>query len=204
MAIAGKVGALYASLPGETPVSFSDETASAVDATYKRYQVDDPNYRYWPPDAAITVKVEGVTQTSGYTLERAGGYVVFDSAQDPADQVTVSGTAVPVELVGAIRQWSLELSGDLADTTVLQQDWKTSLPTLLGWTLSADGLWATGLVRVQPNQLVVVRAMVEPGASVAGFEGWGRLTTGLECDVGDLVTETLEIQGCGPLYWRTS
>ena len=91
MAISGMTGAVYISDVNTAPVSFNDETCSAVDAQRKRYQIDDPDLMYWDPTYPVLVEVDGDPVSTGFTLEHAGGYIVFNNALDAGDEVTVSG-----------------------------------------------------------------------------------------------------------------
>lgn len=99
MAITGMIGAVYVSDINTAPISFTDQ-ATTKDATLTRYQVTNTAYRYWPLDATITVKKNGTVVSSGYKLERAGGYVVFDSPLQGTDVVTVSGQALTLVQCG--------------------------------------------------------------------------------------------------------
>jgi hypothetical protein len=58
MAVVGMTGAVYVSDVNTAPVSFNDETCSAVDAQRKRYQIDDPDLIYWDPTYPVLVEVE--------------------------------------------------------------------------------------------------------------------------------------------------
>jgi hypothetical protein len=74
MAITGMTGAVYVSDVNTAPVSFNDETCSAVDAQRKRYQIDDPDLMYWDPTYPVLVEVnDGEPVSTGFTLEHAGG-----------------------------------------------------------------------------------------------------------------------------------
>ncbi|MDA8186654.1 MAG: hypothetical protein M0T85_00740 [Dehalococcoidales bacterium] len=134
MAIAGKVGAVYVSDVNTAPINFTDQ-ATTNSGDNKRYQVTNAAYRYWPYDAAITVKKNGSVVTTGFTLERAGGYVVFSTANAPTDTITVSGQALTLVQCGGMFNWSVDMKGDLQDvTTYASGGWKEQLFTLDGWS----------------------------------------------------------------------
>ena len=90
MAIAGQVGAVFLQT-GDPPVVFADEPCSG-DPSFTRYQIDDRDHRYWDRSAAVTVEVNDIPVSSGYELEHLGGVVVFGTALEADDVVTVLAT----------------------------------------------------------------------------------------------------------------
>lgn len=48
---------------------------------------------FWDPDEDVTVKVNGVVESTGYTLDSSGGFVKFAAARAAEDQVQVSYVA---------------------------------------------------------------------------------------------------------------
>lgn len=62
----------------------TDEYIEPVDG--RTYQAQN---QFWTDDD-VTVKVGGVIVTTGFTLNRREGWVVFDAMQDPDSEVTVS------------------------------------------------------------------------------------------------------------------
>lgn len=203
MALSGKTGAVYVSDVGAAPVAFTDEATSA-DAQLKRYQVTDPTYRYWSLDAVITVKVNTVPVTTGFTLERAGGVVVFDSALDPLDVVTVSGSALTVIQAGGFFKWSIDPKGDdSAATTYESGGWKEFVRVLNGWAGSAEAYWGDGRFFDSLGEIIVVKLYMDAGASQRCFEGFALITTeGIETPTDGLVQDKIDFEGVGPLYPR--
>lgn len=203
MAISGKVGAVYVSKVETAPVSFTDQ-ATTKDATNTRYQVTNAAYRYWPLDAAITVKKNGNAVTSGFKLERAGGYVVFDTPLSGSDVVTVSGTALTLVQCGGFFNWSVDMKADLQDvTTYASNGWKEQLLTVEGWSGSAEAYWGDDRFYKSLGEIIVVKLFVDSGASQRCLEGFAIITSdSIESAVDEIVKEKIEFEGVGPLYAR--
>jgi hypothetical protein len=64
----------------------TDEYIEPVDG--RTYQAQN---QFWTADT-VTVKVDGVEVTTGFTLDRREGWVVFDAMQDPDAAITASYT----------------------------------------------------------------------------------------------------------------
>jgi predicted secreted protein len=203
MAIAGKIGAVYVSDIDTAPVSFTDQ-ATTKDGTNTRYQVTNAAYRYWPLDATITVKKNGSTVTSGYTLERAGGYVVFDSPLQPTDTVTVSGQALTLVQCGGFFNWSIDFEQETTEaTTFASNGWKEFAATVKGWSGSAEAYWGDDRFFKSLGNIIVVKLFVDSGASQKCFEGFAIINSeGIESAVDELVTDKIDFEGVGPIYTR--
>lgn len=203
MAIAGKVGAVYTSDRETAPVPFVDKPTTA-DAAYKRYQVTDPDCRYWAPDVPVTVKVDGGVVTTGFVLEGAGGFVVFDEAQDSEAVVTVSGSALTLVQAGGFFSWSVDLDGDdLEATTFESTGCKEFVRGLLGWSGSAEAYWGDRRFFDSLGEIVVLKLFVDAGASQKCLEGYALINgVGIEANVGEIVQQSIEWTGVGGLYPR--
>lgn len=203
MALAGKVGAVYVSDVDAAPVPFIDE-ATTPDATYTRYQVTNEAYRYWPLDASITVEVNATPVTSGFTLERAGGFVVFDTPLLDTDVVTVSGEALTLVQCGGFFNWSIDTDAEVPEaTTFASEGWKEFQQVLKGWSGSAEAYWGDDRFFKSLGEIIVVKLFVDSGASQKCLEGFALINSeGIETAVDSLVQETVDFQGVGPLYFR--
>jgi len=203
MAIAGKIGAVYVSDVDTAPTSFTDE-ATTPDATYVRYQVTNADYRYWPLDATISIEVDGVPVTSGFTLERAGGYVVFDEARGAEEVVTVSGEALTLVQCGGFFNWSVDTDAEVPEaTTFASSGWKEFQQVLKGWSGSAEAYWGNDRFFKSLGEIIVVKLFIDSGASQKCLEGFALINAeGVETAVDSLVQESIDFQGVGPLYFR--
>lgn len=203
MAIAGKIGGVYVSDVDTAPVSFTDQ-ATTDSGDHKRYQITNAAYRYWPLDADITVEVNGSPVTTGFTLERAGGYVVFDAALGAEDVVTVSGEALTLVQCGGFFNWSIDTDAEDADATTYASDgWKEFQRVLKGWSGSAEAYWGDDRLFKSLGEIIVVKLFVDSGASQKCLEGFALINSeGIETAVDSLVQETIDFQGVGPLYFR--
>jgi len=203
MAITGMVGGVYVSDNSIPPVPFLDATTTG-DAARKRYQVVDPAHRYWPLDAEVTVKVNAVEVTTGFRLERAGGFVEFADALGAEDVVTVSGTALTLAQAGGFFNWSIDGDGEDADaTTFASQGWKEFARTLKGWSGSAEAYWGDRRFFDSLGKTVVVKLFVNSGPSQDCLEGFAVINgDSIEAPVEGLIQEAVDFTGTGPLYLR--
>lgn len=203
MAMAGKVGAVYASDVGTAPVPFVDKPTTP-DAERKRFQVTDPGCRYWDPETPVTVKIDGDIVTTGFTLEGAGGFVVFDEAQDSEADVTVSGSALSIDQAGGFFNWSIDAEVDEEDATTFESGgWKEYEPMLKGWSGGAEAFWGDERFFESLGKVVVVKLFVDAGPSQTCLEGYAIITSeGVEAPVDGLVEQSIDFRGVGPLCLR--
>lgn len=203
MAITGMVGGVYVSDSSIPPVPFLDG-ATTADVERKRYQVTDPAHRYWVPGEKITVKISGAEVTDGFTLEYAGGYVVFDEALTVDDIVTVSGKALTLTQAGGFFSWSIDADGDDEDATTFKSGgWKEFVRCLKGWSGSAEAYWGDTRFFDSLGQVVIVKLFVDAGPAQDCLEGFAIINgDGIENPVDGLVQETVDFTGTGPLYVR--
>lgn len=203
MAISGMTGAVYVSDVNTAPVSFLDEPCTG-DAQRKRYQIDDPDLRYWDPTYPVLVEVNGSSVSTGFTLEHAGGYIVFNNALDAGDEVTVSGKALTLIQAGGFFNWSIDGDADDAEATTFEsQGWKEFARTLKGWSGSAEAYWGDTQFFDSLGKTVVVKLFVDSGPSQDCLEGFAVINgDGIEAPVDGLIQEAVDFTGTGPLYIR--
>lgn len=203
MPLSGKVGAVYVSDIDTAPASFTD-AATTRDSARKRYQVTDPKHRYWSLDEPITVKKNDVIITSGFTLERAGGFVVFNEALAADDEITVSGKALTLVQAGGFFNWNVDTDSEDADATTFESEgWKEFEQALKGWSGSAEAYWGDEKFFKMLGEIVVVKLFTNTGASQRCVEGFTIINgDGIESAVDQLVQESIDYTGVGPLYIR--
>lgn len=203
MALAGKVAAVYVSDVTAAPISFTDQ-ATTANATRTRYQVTNAAYRYWDPTSTVTVKKNGSVITSGFKLEYAGGYVVFDTPLQTTDVVTVSGKALTMLQCGGFFNWSVDLKAETKEVTDFNSNgWKRFIQTIDGWSGKAEAYWGDNRFFKSLGQLVVVKLYIDSGASQRCLEGFAIITSeGIEAKVDDVVQDKIDFEGVGQLYVR--
>ena len=203
MAIAGKLGAVYVSDIVVAPVAFTTQ-ATTKNAANTRYQVTNAAFWYWPLDAAITVLKNAVPVTTGFTLERAGGFVVFSPALLGTDVVTVTGSALTLVQAGGFFNWSVDAEGETAETTTYASaGWKEFSQVIKGWSGNAEAYWGNDRFFKSLGQIIVVKLFVDTGASQRCLEGFALITSdNIESAVDEIVQESVDFTGVGPLYPR--
>ena len=203
MAVVGLTGAVYVSDVNTAPVSFSDKPCTG-DTERKRYQVNDSSLRYWDPDTPVLVEVNGASVSTGFVLEYAGGFVVFDTALGADDAVTVSGKALTLIQAGGFFNWSIDGDADDAEATTFEsQGWKEFKRALIGWSGSAEAYWGDTQFFDSLGETVVLKLFVDAGPSQDCLEGFAIINgDGIESPVDGLVQETVDFTGTGPLYVR--
>ncbi len=203
MAITGMTGAVYVSDVNAAPVSFTDEPCTG-DSERKRYRIDDPDLRYWDPEAPVLVEVDGTLVATGFKLEGAGGYVVFKEALSAGAEVTVSGKALTMVQAGGFFNWSVDGDADDEDaTTFASGGWKEFVRTLNGWSGSAEAYWGDHRFLDSLGKTVVVKLYTDVGPAQDCLEGYAIITgDGIESSVEGLVNESIDFTGTGELYIR--
>ena len=203
MAISGMVGAVFVSDRDTAPASFSNEPTTSS-AGYTRYRITDPDLLYWPKDTAITVKVNSITVTEGFTLERTGGFVVFDVPLDAEDVVTVSGEALTLIECGGFFNWNVDAEGDAEEcTTYASNGWKERKQVQKGWGGSAESYWGDDRFFANIGDLMVMKLFVDKGEAQSCLEGFALITSdNIESAKDQIITESIDFTGTGPLYPR--
>ena len=204
-ASSGKVADLYMQT-ATTSTAFTTEATTAASGNL-RYTIDASAKRYWilnddfsgnADTVTVYVDASAVTANSGYTLERAGGVVVFDS--DPSATVTVTGRYATVAVRGYFFNWSLDRSCESIETTSFDDSGtgnRTYIPGLMGWT-------ATGELYTQDDTYwnladgdTVVMALFQDAS--AHWEGHVMITNHTQTvPVEGMVTTSITFQGCSP------
>jgi len=209
MPLSGSVAAVYRQTTA-VGTAFADAATTEVTGTgitpYTRYQVTTVADRYWDKSQAVTVKVNGVIVTTGFTLEYLSGFVVFAVARANTDAVTVSGTALAVDQVGGMFGWKLDLDSDMEEvTTFASNGWKEYIASLKGFSGSADAYWTdTETADFMSNgEEVILVLYTDDTANKNRYEGYGVLKKdSIDVQTKAVVKDTLNFEGDGTLYYR--
>ena len=201
MATSGIVAGLYA--PTAASVTMTNE-ATTDSGTQTRYTITNAAKRYIDPESAVTVKVNGTPVTSGFTIEYAGGAVVFATALAGGDTVTVSGKYYALSEVGGIKSYKVGSEAAMLDATdFLSGGWKQFVAGEKSWTADAEGYWLGSAWSARVGTVVVVSFYLDKGASKRRLDGVCFVTgDDLTADSGELITEAVKFQGHGPLSYR--
>lgn len=205
MALSGTVAAVYRQTTA-AGTAFADQATTNTDGVYKRYQVTAAADRYWDKTQAVTVKVNGTIQTTGFTLEYLSGFVVFAAARASTDTVTVSGTALAVDQVGGMFGWKLDTDADMEEvTTFASGGYKEYMATLKGFSGSADAYWTdTDTADFMTNgEEVILVLYTDDTANKDRYECFAVLKKdSIDTQTKAVVKETINFEGDGTLYYR--
>ena len=200
-ALAGKAGAIYV-WDGNASTTFTDEacTNSGDNTTY--YITDDTK-RYWDDGTTVTVEVDAVPETA-FTAVYAGGRITFDTPLTGTEAVTVSGKYYTMEQQGGFTNWSLDQSSNLADSTAFEGNgWKTFLPTIGEFSVSAERHWFNGEFLSRTSKCAL--ALYIDYSNDYRFDCFAYLTSdSIECPTDDLVNESIEFAGEGVLSYNVA
>jgi len=130
-------------LASGTPVAFTDEAMTNA-GDNKTYTITNSTKRFWSRATPVTVKKNGSTITTGFSVQYPGGKVVFTTANQPTDVITVSGQYIPVSQLGDGREWSLDISDDTQEVTTFGSQWKAFVVTRIGSSGSITHFWNDG------------------------------------------------------------
>ena len=197
----GKVGAVYRT-DGNASVAFTNE-ATNTNATYTRYDIANNSKQYWDDSVNIVVKKNGTVVSSGYIVEYPGGVIVFQTPLTNTDVVTVSGNYFNVVQCATFFNWKLDINLDLKEvTTFASNGWKEQLSTIKSWSSSAEGYWADGTFAGLLGKNIVIVLYVD-STSNKRYEGYMYLKKNSITEaVDDVVKESCDIEGDGPLYYH--
>jgi hypothetical protein len=175
------------------------------------FQVTNFLRRIIDPDAAVTVKVNAIVVTTGFTIDYLFGKVTFSPALAPADVVTVSGNFLPTLDVIESKEFSVSMTRDMGDVTVFAvTDNRSRLPLLKDASGSISHLKAllddldpgAGTVRLFNLLVDGTRKVLElnPGGQADFWRGWVTFESQeVAAAVDDLVNATLNWQLSPPL-----
>ena len=214
-AITGQYGAFWG--PKKDPngklassVAFAEETTTRQ-ADNKTYIIDDPDLRYW--DKAKPLVVEESTDggsswtpvASGFTVQHAGGIVVFDEA-DATRDVRVSGYAYELEEKMGFFSWTLTIDVVQHEVANFQTDgWVENVPGNKSWTAQAEQHWnSTDKLDDWIGELLPVTFFVDDQSTRKWrYEGVGYISQdAVTTPQGELVTRTIRFTGDGPVWRR--
>lgn len=197
-AIAGKVGNIFMKTT-DVATTFTDEACTNVDNTV--YYITDTSKRYWDKDTAVVVNVDATPET-GVTIDYIGGRITFDTPLVGTEAVTVSGKYWTVSELAGFYNWTLDIIADLEDsTTFADAGWRSFVPTLKGFNISAESFWQDDKFIDRLGEEVVVALYVNE-ANDERYEGYAHIESdSISQPVDTLVEESVAYTGNGQLYY---
>lgn len=178
-----------------TPVALTDAAASLTSGT--SYQIDSPSQRKLDINQAVIATDDG-TPVAITSIDYMTGTVVLASA--PSGTVRVSGAYIPTAVALQFRSYSLDLSGDVLDSTTFtetgdaDQGFRKRMYGLHDVTLNLSGLHTSdrSILNSKLDREKVYVAVERPDSS--GFAGWWHVNSdNLSGDIGSLESEELEL-----------
>jgi hypothetical protein len=203
MPLAGKNSLVFLSATG---ITFATAATTAADG--KTYQVAATSFQGEPfdPLASVTVQTSsgGTVSTTGYTLYRPNGTVVFPTSSTNA--YTISGTYLPTAVIANAHGFTYQVTADVADVTVLGSAWRSKIQTLLDVSGSVDDfhLSSTYATLVASSSQPVAMTFFQ--ASTVSFDArvYGYLTAdSLKSSVDGIVDGSVSFEGSADLNGRT-
>jgi len=185
-------------LASGTPVSFTDEAMTNA-GDNKTYTITNSAKRFWSRNYAVTVKKNGGVISSGFTIQYPGGRVVFTTANQPTDTITVSGYYIPVSQIGDGKEWTLDIESDTEDATTFGSQWKSFVVTRRGSSGSITHFWNDGSFLSQMASLMGFELRTD---SSKKYQFYGYFTKDAVNTAADgLVEEPLDFIVDGNVYY---
>lgn len=186
----------------DSSVSFTKE-ATTGDVGKTRYTIDDDDMRYWDKATVPSVYLDDVLVTTGYSIEYAGGVIVFDDALT-TEVVTVSGKYWTLAEVAGIKKYSIDIKANTVDvTTFASNGWKENVTTVKEFTVSCEGFWQSEDISDRLGEEVVLKLFIDDSAALVRYEGFANLTSDkINCAVDTVIEESLEFTGTGSIFYR--
>ncbi len=180
MVYAGKLAKVHVA---GTPIAFTDEATTTSDDL--SFIISNAIKKIWDWKTDITVKVDGVTTTSGFTVYKLEGKVIFDSEETGV--VTVTGKYVPTSVAAEAHDYNISLEAENLDNTRFQdthkrriQGLKSASGSISQW-VTIDKYFAEALIAgnpvvlelypqasLDPTRLFAILESDEMQAAVAG------------------------------------
>ena len=194
----GAGAAVYIASP--PPITFTDE-ATIASADCKVYTIAAAEKRYWDPAVAVTVKKNDAIITSGFTIQHVGGKVIFDTALESTDVVTISGGYLPVSRLGEAKEWSLDVDTKILDATKLGDAWENKVVGQRSVSVKLSKWWVDGFFLDQLTNLLVVVLYIDSTVGTR-YEAYARIKSDSIKTVADgLVEEDISLEVEGEIYY---
>lgn len=163
-------------------VAFTDE-ATTGNAARTIYTIDAAAKRFWDRETAVVVEKNiGAgfvpVDAADYTVNYAGGQIVFKVALPEGAAVRVDGAYFAYSQLAQANEWTLDMNRDLKDITGFGTEWDTYTTVTGSGTLSATRWWYDEFFLTEISTLLGFKLMPVVSPSTAAFYAFGRLTGG--------------------------
>jgi len=183
---------------------------ACTESTATRFQITSAAHRYIDQTESVTVKVDTVVQTTGYHIEYAGGFVVFDSSQT-GKTVTVTGKWWTMAEVAQVYDWKLSAKMGKAECTPFgTTSGVHRVSTNMDVSGSFSGYWLTDdyyrVVGTLGGTVGLSGVSLPMKLYVDGdyhYEGYAILDLDAECASDEVVKDSHSFEGDGMWYARS-
>ena len=229
--IKGRIGALFA--PNSSSISLSGGTFGITESgTSGIYSITTLATRiaFTLASGAVVTDFTANAPHSGNPTAIRHAVAEFDlGPADSADKITDStgGNIIGLSKAGGFFDWSVQVNMSNAETTQFGNTWTTRVTTLKNWSGSASAYWtdenftldvAAGLVAIDGETVAgggasnneapftIAFFLDNLNASTPQRFVGQAVVTGFEISdsVGGVVEKTVNFEGNGPLYYRSS
>lgn len=189
-----------------TATAMTDEATTDVGGTYTDYQITNTAKRIISPYGTVVVEVDSVAaDTADYTVNRLTGTVTFGVALAGTEVVTVTADYLPLTTIADASEWSLDISNNSEDASVLGDTWMKRDNTLgdVSGNLSRFHVDNTFLSKLTAQSVVLLEFYVQD-SSTPEARAWAYLT-GIATDpqATSLITESMDWVGTIDLEGRS-
>lgn len=207
----GKSCMVYDSAVAST--AFTTEAMTDLGA-HTEYKITNEAKRGWNEANGVTVYVDGVEVTSGFSVQYAGGRVIFDEALDAEEVVTVTGKYHAYVKYGRSRggatDWDIDIGFDEPDGTVMGDTAGATDEGIQRVSANVKGVKADNSLHAKLGELIYV-VLHEGGtysdASSTGprFEFFARMKSSKQsAKITDSMRQDFAFTAQGQAYWRST
>ena len=216
-ALSGKVARIRYTAAGATnstneAATLSTDTVTlTIGATAKRHW----DYASTLPRVYSSTSTGTALAGSLYDVNHTQGKVVFRSAMSSTKTYKVDVAYLAVSYMTGGRDWQADVETDMLDVTAFSTAstnaaWRKFRPGLQKWSAKIGRLVSTGSTgplgydRLAAASSNLIVELVVSGTGQEKYEGRCRVAADqIQTDIDGLVTEDLELEGTGPLYFST-
>jgi hypothetical protein len=162
-------------------------------------------YRYWDPDETLTILVDAVPETSGFTVNRLQGSVTFETSQI-GNTITATGTRrslLAFQKVFGLFDGKLKIDGKEIDTTSVDDSgWGDSIAGSRSWDMSAGHFFYDGDIPITAMATKYLWKFYSVYSTTAFAIGWGVITSmeNLLANPNEAQKQPVTVKGSGELY----